>query len=67
VTGAVHDELVDSEQPDLASALRILWTAGHLNVAQRLESVLVNAATASEGLWVEHRLFKRRDDIRTRR
>ena len=67
VTGAVHDELVDSEQPDLASALRILWTAGHLNVAQRLESVLVDAATASEGLWVEHRLFKRRDDIRTRR
>jgi hypothetical protein len=57
VTAAVHDELVNSAQPDLTSALRILWTADHLNVAQRLESTLVDAAAASEGLWADRRVF----------
>jgi uncharacterized membrane protein YccC len=65
VAEAVHDELVRSVQPDLASAVRILWTADHLNVAQRLESVLTNAATASEGLWVERRLLPRREVVST--
>jgi uncharacterized membrane protein YccC len=51
VAEAVHDELVSSEQPNLALAVRILWTAGHFNAAQRLESTLANAATASETLW----------------
>jgi uncharacterized membrane protein YccC len=56
---AVHDELVRSEQPNLAPAVRILWTAGHLNAAQRLESAIANAAKASERLWAERRLFER--------
>jgi uncharacterized membrane protein YccC len=61
VAEAVHDELMRSEQPDLAPAVRIVWTAGQLNVAQRLESALTNAATASEGLWIERGLFERHD------
>jgi uncharacterized membrane protein YccC len=58
VDEAVRDELVISEQPDLASAVRILWTADHLHVVQRLETLLIDAATASEGLWAERRLFQ---------
>lgn len=61
VAGAVHDDLVNAEHPDLASAVRILWTADHLKVVQRLESVLLNAAAASEGLWAARRLLQRHD------
>ena len=51
VAEAVHGELVRSDQSNLAPAVRILWTADHLNVARRLESVLTNAGAATEGLW----------------
>jgi hypothetical protein len=53
VSDAVRQRLATSEQSNLASAVRILWTADHLNVAQRLESLFNNAARASEGLWAE--------------
>jgi hypothetical protein len=61
VGDAVHDELVSSAQPNPAPAVRILWTAGHFNAAQRLEPAIENSATASEKLWAERRLFQRQD------
>jgi uncharacterized membrane protein YccC len=53
VAEAVRQKLATADQANLASAVRILWTADHLNVAQRLESLLNDAARASEGLWVK--------------
>jgi uncharacterized membrane protein YccC len=61
VAEAVHDELVRSDQTNLAPAVRILWTADHLNVVQRHESVLTKAGAASEGLWVQRGIFSRRN------
>jgi uncharacterized membrane protein YccC len=60
---AVKDELLKSEQPNPAPAVRILWTTGHLMAAQRLEPAISNAAMASEKLWAERRLFERHDAL----
>ncbi len=51
IVGAVRRQLAGSKEPDLKEAVRILWTADHLAVAQRIETSVINASQAAETLW----------------
>lgn len=51
VSSAVREELIARGDANLAPAVRILWTADHLGVVQRLEPVLAGASRGAQTLW----------------
>jgi uncharacterized membrane protein YccC len=51
VASAVRDQLARPGEANLAEVVRILWTAGHLNVVQHLETGVVDASRVARALW----------------
>ncbi len=51
VVGAIRDQLAQPDDQKLAEAVRILWTAGHLVVVQRLETSVIDASRVANALW----------------
>ncbi len=45
---------------DAATAVRLVWTAEHLDVVRRLESALAGPSLAASELWGDHALVPRR-------
>jgi hypothetical protein len=60
VIGAVREQLVQTREPDLNEAVRILWTADQLAAVQHLEARVVAASGAAEALWTPPRTRLRR-------
>lgn len=52
VLSAVRETL--GESTDAATAVRIVWTADHLDVVRRLESSLAGPSRAASELWGDH-------------
>ncbi|HEV7959039.1 MAG TPA: FUSC family protein, partial [Acidimicrobiales bacterium] len=51
VIQAVREQLTRTKDPDLAEAVRILWTADYLAAAQRLEASVIDASRVARTLW----------------
>jgi uncharacterized membrane protein YccC len=52
VIRAVREQLTRTRDPDLAEAVRILWTADYLVATQRLEASVIDASRVAETLWI---------------
>jgi uncharacterized membrane protein YccC len=54
VLDAVRNELTRAKEPNVAMAVKILWTENQVSIVQRLEPSLESAAHAAESLWGSH-------------
>jgi uncharacterized membrane protein YccC len=51
VVSSVREQLASPGAENLGEVVRILWTAGHLAVVQRLESSVIDASRVAGALW----------------
>ncbi|HWD95924.1 MAG TPA: FUSC family protein [Acidimicrobiales bacterium] len=59
VVSAVRDRLAREDDVSLDEVVKILWTAGHLMVVQRLERSVIDASQVAESLWIAGRTPER--------